>query len=156
MGRLFGTDGVRGLANGELTADLVVRLSQSAAIVLTKGRHAEELKAEGRKPRAVIARDPRISGQFLSSAVSAGLAGSGIDVWDAGVVPTPAAAFLVRDGHFDFGVMVSASHNPAPIATSRGSTLCWIVPMVLPRVFLRGFLSMPERRSPSSVTNQTA
>ncbi len=114
MGRLFGTDGVRGLANGELTADLVVRLCQSASIVLTKGRHAEELKAEGRKPRAVIARDPRISGQFLSSAVSAGLAGSGIDVWDAGVVPTPAAAFLVRDGQFDFGVMVSASHNPAP------------------------------------------
>jgi len=114
MGRLFGTDGVRGLANRELTADLVVRLSQSAALVLTKGRHAEELKAEGRRPRAVIARDPRVSGQFLSSAVSAGLAGSGIDVWDAGVVPTPAAAFLVRDGHFDFGVMVSASHNPAP------------------------------------------
>jgi phosphoglucosamine mutase len=113
MGRLFGTDGVRGLANGELTADLVVRLSQSAAVVLTKGRHADELKAEGRKPRAVIARDPRISGQFLSSAVSAGLAGSGIDVWDAGVIPTPAAAFLVRDGQFDFGVMVSASHNPA-------------------------------------------
>jgi phosphoglucosamine mutase len=114
MGRLFGTDGVRGLANRELTADLVVRLSQSAALVLTKGRHAEETKAEGRRPRAVIARDPRVSGEFLSSAVSAGLAGSGIDVWDAGVVPTPAAAFLVRDGHFDFGVMVSASHNPAP------------------------------------------
>lgn len=114
MGRLFGTDGVRGLANGELTADLVVRLSQSAAVVLTKGRHADELKAEGRRPRAVIARDPRVSGQFLSSAVSAGLASSGIDVWDAGVIPTPAAAFLVRDGHFDFGVMVSASHNPAP------------------------------------------
>jgi phosphoglucosamine mutase len=114
MGRLFGTDGVRGLANRELTADLVLRLSQSAALVLTKGRHAEELKAEGRRPRAVIARDPRVSGQFLSSAVSAGLAGSGIDVWDAGVVPTPAAAFLVRDGEFDFGVMVSASHNAAP------------------------------------------
>ena len=114
MGRLFGTDGVRGLANGELTADLVVRLSQSAAVVLTKGRHADELKAEGRKPRAVIARDPRISGQFLSSAVSAGLASSGVDVWDAGVLPTPAAAFLVREGEFDFGVMVSASHNPAP------------------------------------------
>lgn len=114
MGRLFGTDGVRGLANRELTADIVVRLSQSAALVLTKGRHAEETKAEGRRPRAVIARDPRVSGEFLSSAVSAGLAGSGIDVWDAGVVPTPAAAFLVRDGHFDFGVMVSASHNPAP------------------------------------------
>lgn len=114
MGRLFGTDGVRGLANGELTADMVVRLSQAAAFVLTKGRHAEELKAEGRRPRAVIARDPRVSGEFLSSAVSAGLASSGIDVWDAGVVPTPACAFLVRDGGFDFGVMVSASHNPAP------------------------------------------
>lgn len=114
MGRLFGTDGVRGLANGELTADTVVRLSQAAAFVLTKGRHAEELKAEGRRPRAVIARDPRVSGEFLSSAVSAGLASSGIDVWDAGVVPTPACAYLVRDGGFDFGVMVSASHNPAP------------------------------------------
>lgn len=114
MGRLFGTDGVRGLANGELTADLVVSLSQAAANVLTKGRHADERKAQGLRPRAVIARDPRISGQFLSSAVSAGLAGSGIDVWDAGVVPTPAAAFLVQDGQFDFGVMVSASHNPAP------------------------------------------
>ena len=114
MGRLFGTDGVRGLANGELTADMVVRLSQAAAYVLTKGRHAEELKAAGRRPRAVIARDPRVSGEFLSSAVSAGLASSGIDVWDAGVVPTPATAFLVRDGGFDFGVMVSASHNPAP------------------------------------------
>ena len=114
MGRLFGTDGVRGLANGELTADMVVRLSQAAAFVLTKGRHAEELRAEGRRPRAVIARDPRVSGEFLSSAVSAGLASSGIDVWDAGVVPTPACAYLVRDGGFDFGVMVSASHNPAP------------------------------------------
>jgi phosphoglucosamine mutase len=114
MGRLFGTDGVRGLANGELTADMVVRLSQAAAFVLTKGRHAEELKAEGRRPRAVIARDPRVSGEFLSSAVSAGLASSGIDVWDAGVVPTPACAYLVRDGGFDFGVMVSDSHNPAP------------------------------------------
>ena len=114
MGLLFGTDGVRGLANGELTADMVVRLSQAAAYVLTKGRHAEELKAAGRRPRAVIARDPRVSGEFLSSAVSAGLASSGIDVWDAGVVPTPATAFLVRDGGFDFGVMVSASHNPAP------------------------------------------
>lgn len=114
MGRLFGTDGVRGLANGELTADMVVRLSQAAAYVLTKGRHADELKAEGRRPRAVIARDPRVSGEFLSSAVSAGLASSGIDVRDAGVLPTPACAFLVQDGGFDFGVMVSASHNPAP------------------------------------------
>ena len=114
MGRIFGTDGVRGLANRELTADMVVRLCQSAALVLTKGRHADELKAEGRRPRAVMARDPRISGEFLGAAVAAGLASSGIDVYDAGVIPTPAAAFLVREGGFDFGVMVSASHNPAP------------------------------------------
>ena len=114
MGRLFGTDGVRGLANGDLTAQLALELSQAAASVLTHGRHADELKAKGQRPRAVIGRDPRVSGQFLSSAVAAGLASSGIDVLDAGVIPTPAIALLVRDAHLDFGVMVSASHNLAP------------------------------------------
>ncbi len=114
MARLFGTDGVRGLANRELTADLALRLAQAAAHVLTQGRHADEVRAEGRRPRAIVARDPRISGEFLTAAVSAGLASSGIDVLDAGVLPTPAAAFLVGDIHADFGVMLSASHNPAP------------------------------------------
>jgi len=114
MGRLFGTDGVRGLANGDLTAQLALELSQAAASVLTHGRHADELKAKGQRPRAVIGRDPRVSGQFLSSAVAAGLASSGIDVLDAGVIPTPAIALLVRDAGLDFGVMVSASHNLAP------------------------------------------
>lgn len=114
MGRLFGTDGVRGLANGDLTADLALGLSQAAARVLTTGRHAEELRAAGKRPTAVVARDPRVSGQFLTAAVSAGLASSGIDVLDAGVIPTPAAAFLVGDIGADFGVMISASHNPAP------------------------------------------
>jgi phosphoglucosamine mutase len=114
MGRLFGTDGVRGLANGDLTAQLALELSQAAASVLTRGRHADELKAKGQRPRAVIGRDPRVSGQFLSSAVAAGLASSGIDVLDAGVIPTPAIALLVRDAGLDFGVMVSASHNLAP------------------------------------------
>jgi len=114
MGRLFGTDGVRGLANGDLTAQLALELAQAAASVLTHGRHAEELKAKGLRPRAVIGRDPRVSGQFLSSAVAAGLASSGIDVLDAGVIPTPAIALLVRDAGLDFGVMVSASHNLAP------------------------------------------
>jgi len=99
MGRLFGTDGVRGLANGDLTAQLALELSQAAASVLTHGRHADELKAKGQRPRAVIGRDPRVSGQFLSSAVAAGLASSGIDVLDAGVIPTPAIALLVRDAH---------------------------------------------------------
>jgi len=113
MSRLFGTDGVRGLANAELTADLALRLAQAASQVLTQGRHADEVRREGRKPRAIVARDPRISGEFLTAAVSAGLASSGIDVLDAGVLPTPAAAFLVNDIQADFGVMISASHNHA-------------------------------------------
>jgi phosphoglucosamine mutase len=114
MARLFGTDGVRGLANGDLiTGDFALGLAQAAASVLTRGRHAERRRAEGRRPRAVLARDPRISGEFISSAVAAGLASSGIDVLDAGVIPTPAVAFLVQDIQADFGVVVSASHNPA-------------------------------------------
>ena len=114
MPRLFGTDGVRGLANGEIiTADLALGLAQAAASVLTRGRHADELRAQGKRPRAVLARDPRVSGEFISAAVAAGLASSGVDVLDAGVIPTPAAAFLVADVEADFGVMVSASHNPA-------------------------------------------
>jgi len=115
MPRLFGTDGVRGLANGEvITADLALGLAQAAATVLTRGRHAELVRGEGRRPRAVVARDPRVSGEFIAAAVAAGLASSGIDVLDAGVIPTPAAAFLVGDVDADFGVMVSASHTPAP------------------------------------------
>jgi phosphoglucosamine mutase len=113
MSRLFGTDGVRGLANAELTADLALRLAQAASQVLTQGRHADEVRREGRKPLAIVARDPRISGEFLTAAVSAGLASSGIDVLDARVLPTPAAAFLVNDIQADFGVMISASHNHA-------------------------------------------
>ncbi|KQS02603.1 MAG: phosphoglucosamine mutase [Microbacterium ginsengisoli] len=111
---LFGTDGVRGLANGPLTADLALTLAQATAVVLGQGRSAEARRAAGRRPRAVLARDPRISGEFLAAAVAAGLASSGVDVDDAGVLPTPAAAFLVADTDADFGVMVSASHNPAP------------------------------------------
>ena len=115
MGRLFGTDGVRGLANGDvITGEFALGLAQAAATVLTQGRHAERRRIEGRRPRAVLARDPRISGEFISAAVAAGLASSGIDVLDAGVIPTPAAAFLVDDIEADFGVVVSASHNPAP------------------------------------------
>ncbi|WP_157002210.1 phosphoglucosamine mutase [Agromyces laixinhei] len=114
MPRLFGTDGVRGLANRELTADLALDLAQAAAAVLTQGRHADELRAAGRRPVAVVARDPRVSGEFLTAAVSAGLASSGVDVLDAGVIPTPATAFLIDSIGADFGVMISASHNPAP------------------------------------------
>ncbi|NLP84306.1 phosphoglucosamine mutase [Microbacterium sp. CFH 90308] len=111
---LFGTDGVRGLANGPLTADLALTLAQATAVVLGQGRSAEARRAQGRRPTAVVARDPRVSGEFLSAAVEAGLASSGVDVLDAGVLPTPAAAYLIADIDADFGVMVSASHNPAP------------------------------------------
>src|SRR5512141_54887 len=109
MSRLFGTDGVRGLANGLLTAELSLQLAQAAAVVLGHDRNTSETR-----PRAVVARDPRASGEFLAAAVEAGLARSGIDVYDAGVLPTPAAAYLVADLDADFGVMISASHNPAP------------------------------------------
>ena len=114
MPRLFGTDGVRGLANETLTVELSLRLAQAAAVVLGKGRYADGRRASGRRPVAVLARDPRVSGEFISAAVASGLASSGVDVYDAGVIPTPALAFLVADFKADFGVMVSASHNPAP------------------------------------------
>ncbi len=109
MARLFGTDGVRGLANRTLTVELALSLAQAAAIVL-----AEESRKTGLRPKAVLARDPRVSGEFLSAAVAAGLASSGVDVYDAGVLPTPGAAFLTADINADFGVMISASHNEAP------------------------------------------
>jgi phosphoglucosamine mutase len=111
---IFGTDGVRGLANGVLTADLALTLAQATAVVLGQGRTAEARKAEGKRLLAVVARDPRVSGHFLTAAVSAGLASSGVDVLEAGVIPTPALAFLVADRDADFGVMISASHNAAP------------------------------------------
>ena len=109
MPRLFGTDGVRGLANELVTPELALSIAQAAAIVLGEGP-----LAAGRRPVAVLARDPRISGEFISAAVAAGLAASGVDVFDAGVIPTPAAAYLIADIRADFGVMISASHNPAP------------------------------------------
>jgi phosphoglucosamine mutase len=108
MARLFGTDGVRGTAGREITAEFALRLAQAAAVVL-----AQSARENGERPRAVIAHDPRISSDFISAAVSAGLAASGIDVFDAGVLPTPAAAYLTADLGADFGVIVSASHNSA-------------------------------------------
>ena len=109
MARLFGTDGVRGLANGRLTAELALDLSVSAAHVL-----AERGTFEGHRPFAVVGRDTRISGQFLESAVVAGLASAGVDVLLAGELPTPAVAFLTGSLGADLGVVISASHNPMP------------------------------------------
>ena len=107
MGRLFGTDGVRGLANGDLTADLALRLGEAAARVLVG-------QVEGRRPLAVVGRDTRISGQFLEHAVVAGLASAGVDVLRLRVVPTPGVAYLTDHLSADLGVVISASHNPMP------------------------------------------
>ena len=109
MGRLFGTDGVRGVANREVTAELALDLSVAAAHVLAvSGAFA------GHRPRAVVGRDPRASGEFLSAAVTAGLASAGVDVVDVGVLPTPGVAYLTHALGVDLGVMLSASHNPMP------------------------------------------
>jgi phosphoglucosamine mutase len=107
--RLFGTDGVRGLANGELTAELALDLSVAAAHVLgDRGEFA------GHRPVAVVGRDTRISGQFLEAAVVAGLASAGVDVLLLGIIPTPGVAFLTDTLGADLGVVLSASHNPMP------------------------------------------
>ncbi|MCW2898234.1 MAG: phosphoglucosamine mutase [Streptosporangiaceae bacterium] len=109
MGRLFGTDGVRGVANRELTAPLAMDLSVAAARVL-----GEAGVFKGHRAMAVVGRDPRASGEFLEAAVAAGLASAGVDVLRLGVLPTPAVAYLTRTLNADLGVMLSASHNPAP------------------------------------------
>ena len=107
MGRLFGTDGVRGVANRELTAELALSLGTAAARRLAgpgkPGRHV-----------AVIGRDPRASGEMLESAVIAGLTSQGVDALRVGILPTPAVAYLTGAYDADFGVMISASHNPMP------------------------------------------
>jgi phosphoglucosamine mutase len=109
MARLFGTDGVRGLANGHVTAELALDLSVSAAHVL-----GEAGTFAGHRPFAVVGRDTRISGQFLEAAVVAGLASAGVDVLLLGELPTPAVAHLTGSLGADLGVMLSASHNPMP------------------------------------------
>ncbi|MCQ9345325.1 phosphoglucosamine mutase [Corynebacterium phoceense] len=109
MTRLFGTDGVRGLANQKLTPILALKLGQAAAEVFTGDRESFE-----RRPLAIIGRDPRVSGEMLDAAIASGLASRGVDVLRVGVLPTPAVAFLTDDYGADFGVMISASHNPMP------------------------------------------
>ncbi|MFE2067881.1 phosphoglucosamine mutase [Streptomyces sp. NPDC059467] len=109
MGRLFGTDGVRGVANADLTAEMALGLSVAAAHVL-----AEAGTFEGHRPTAVVGRDPRASGEFLEAAVVAGLASAGVDVLTVGVLPTPAVAHLTGALGADLGVMLSASHNAMP------------------------------------------
>ncbi|QHT56582.1 phosphoglucosamine mutase [Cellulomonas sp. H30R-01] len=109
MARLFGTDGVRGLANRDVTAELALDLSVAAAHVLGASG-----AFEGHRPRAVVGRDSRASGEFLAAAVAAGLASAGVDVVNVGVLPTPAVAYLTAELGVDLGVVLSASHNPMP------------------------------------------
>ena len=109
MGRLFGTDGVRGLANEHVTAELALGLSVAAAHVL-----GERGEFAGHRPLAVVGRDPRASGEFLEAAVVAGLASAGVDVVRLGVLPTPAVAYLTDAYGADLGVVLSASHNAMP------------------------------------------
>ena len=109
MGRLFGTDGVRGLANSVVTAELCLDLSVAAAHVL-----GEAGVFSGHRPLAVVGRDTRVSGEFLEAAVVAGLLSAGVDVQLLGVLPTPGVAFLTESLGADLGVVLSASHNPMP------------------------------------------
>ncbi|MEU1984322.1 phosphoglucosamine mutase [Nocardia sp. NPDC019395] len=108
MGRLFGTDGVRGLANDSLSPELALRIAGAAAQVL-----GTEVRS-GRRNVAVVGRDPRASGEMLEAAVTAGLTAAGMDVLPVGVLPTPAVAYLTALYDASLGVMISASHNPMP------------------------------------------
>jgi len=125
-GRLFGTDGVRGVAGQDLTARLAMDLSVAAAAVLSHGASSHGASSHGARPGgastggarpghavAVVGRDPRASGEFLEAAVVAGLASAGLDVLRLGVLPTPGVAYLTGALNADFGVVISASHNPA-------------------------------------------
>jgi phosphoglucosamine mutase len=107
MGRLFGTDGVRGLANADLSPELALSLACAAAHILAEADRSHP-------PLAVVGRDPRASGEMLEAAVVAGLASAGANVLRVGVLPTPGVAYLVGDTGADLGVMLSASHNPMP------------------------------------------
>jgi len=105
LGRLFGTDGVRGIANAELTCELAMQIGKAAAYVLTKETH--------HKPKILIGKDSRLSGDMLEAALTAGLCSVGAGVVSLGVIPTPAVAYLTRKYEADAGIVISASHNSA-------------------------------------------
>ncbi len=106
---LFGTDGIRGLANRDLTAELALDVAVAAAHILI-----ESLGSTASRPFAIVGQDSRASGEFLEAAVVAGLTSAGVDVYRVGILPTPAIAYLVGETGADLGVMISASHNPMP------------------------------------------
>ncbi len=132
MGRYFGTDGIRGLANGDVTPELVLAVASAAVRVLTAShrRRAGIHPDDGGRPLAVVGRDPRASGEMLEAAVVAGLTSAGADVLLVGVLPTPAVAFLTGAYGAELGIMLSASHNPMP---DNG-----------PKLFARGGVKLPD------------
>ncbi len=117
MPKMFGTDGVRGLANKDLTARLALDLGDAAVRVLGQAdapkTKDDDVHSEGRR-RALVGRDTRVSGDFLSSALSAGMSAGGFDVIDVGIIPTPGIAFLTSVLNVEMGAVISASHNPMP------------------------------------------
>ena len=120
MGRLFGTDGARGVANSQLTCELALEIGRAAAAVLIDGEH--------KRPKVLIGKDTRMSSDMLEASIAAGLCSVGADVTLLGVIPTPAVAFLVKEYKYDAAVMISASHNPCEyngikIFTSEGYKL---------------------------------
>ena len=112
MPKMFGTDGVRGLANRDLTAQLALDLGDAAVRVLGDSGTKDD-RPEGRR-RALIGRDTRVSGDFLAAALSAGMSAGGFDVIDAGIIPTPGVAYLTSVLNVEMGAVISASHNPMP------------------------------------------
>jgi phosphoglucosamine mutase len=112
--RLFGTDGIRGIAGAELSVPLAAQLAIAAAQVLGRRSLGAGARAMTRRPVAIVGRDPTLSSQFLESAITAGLNSCGVDVVRLGVVPTSAVAFTTAEEHAEFGLMLSASHNRAP------------------------------------------
>src|SRR5213079_3300914 len=101
--RYFGTDGIRGRANGVITAELALRVGQAAGLIFKKGEH---------RHRVLIGKDTRLSGYMIETALVAGFTAVGMDVLLTGPMPTPAVAMLTRSMRADLGVMISASHNP--------------------------------------------
>ena len=105
MGRLFGTDGVRGIANKELTPELAYKIGRAGAYILTQNK----------KGKVLVGKDTRASGDMLEAALTAGFCSMGIDVISLGIIPTPAVAFLTRKYEALAGVVISASHNPGEL-----------------------------------------
>ena len=140
MGRMFGTDGVRGIANEELTAELAYNLGRAGAYLLTEGAH---------KPKILVGKDTRISGDMLESALLAGILSVGAEAIVLGVVPTPAVAHLTRKYGADAGIMISASHNPVEyngikFFDNKGYKLPDDLEDEIQRVIETGFVGVPS------------